>query len=134
MILNSGLAGISRATNDTNTEVLRIDVKCLHAQVADLLCRGPGSNDIAQHVLNRLTEMGIAIDGNDICKQQCGGGGGGDGAAGGWNYRPAKNKQKLKQKRERRRIENTKEAKQNTQQVETQEQQQLDHQPPHGEQ
>lgn len=89
IILNSGLAGLTKPG----------DVKCLHAQVADSLCRG--DNAVANAVLAGLRERGVDPEGGCSCWQQC------DlkhelGPES-WQYQPVKNRQKLKATAERRR-------------------------------
>jgi hypothetical protein len=86
-VLESGIAGISRINKG--------DIKCLHAQVADHLCReqeGSG-NSMGETVLQGLRDRGEETDGSDLCKQQC------DSAcsktSASWWYLPRKNKQKL---------------------------------------
>lgn len=89
IILNSGLAGLTKQG----------DVKCLHAQVADGLCRG--DNAVADAVLDGLRARGVDPEGGCSCWQQC------DRAHApgpeSWRYQPAKNRQKLKATAERRR-------------------------------
>lgn len=46
------------------------DVKCLHAQVADELCRS-GDNHIAQQTLRDLEDQGVPIHGSDECCDNC---------------------------------------------------------------
>lgn len=46
------------------------DVKCLHAQVADELCRD-GDNRIAQQVLKDIEDQGVPINGSDECCDNC---------------------------------------------------------------
>jgi len=46
------------------------DVKCLHAQTADELCRD-GNNRIAQKVLRDLEDQGVPVNGTDECCDNC---------------------------------------------------------------
>lgn len=89
IILNSGLAGLTKPG----------DVKCLHAQLADGLCRG--DNAVADAVLAGLAGRGVDPQGGCSCWQQC------DRAhelgPASWQYLPVKNRQKLKATVERRR-------------------------------
>jgi hypothetical protein len=82
VILNSGLAGNNK----------KGDIKCLHAQLADGLCRG--DNAVADAVLEGLQSRGVDPAGGCSCWQQC------DlaHAAGpeSWAYQPRKNRQKLR--------------------------------------
>lgn len=76
-------------------------VKCLHAQVADHLCRFAAPNVIARRILDQLRARRVAVDGDNVCRQQC------DpavpiGAAAFW-YTPAKNRWKLAKRKLRRR-------------------------------
>eukprot|EP01041_Mallomonas_annulata_P008213 gene8213-16887_t len=95
-LITSGLIGITPDKVD--------DVKCLHAQVADTLLRGRGSegNAIGARALDILEQQrGVDPRGCDGCKQQC------DvsvpkGEAEWW-YMPGKNKARLTATRERRR-------------------------------
>ena len=65
-VLESGIAGQSPN---------KIDVKCLHAHVADGLCRssaeGVEPNPIAELVLDQLAKNGLDTQGDDVCYQQC---------------------------------------------------------------
>jgi hypothetical protein len=94
-ILESGIAGLSRANKG--------DIKCLHAQVADHLCREKegGENSVGEMVMQGLNKRGEETEGNDLCKQQC------DSkcskASASWWYLPKKNKQKLWQSQRNRR-------------------------------
>ncbi|CAM9800828.1 unnamed protein product [Phaeothamnion confervicola] len=56
-VLGSGITGI-------RAEAVG-DAKCLHAHVADRLCRGPGSNAIGDLVLERLAADSIDVLGSD---------------------------------------------------------------------
>ena len=80
LVMGSGLAGITPGSND---------VKCLHAQVGDHLCRnraqgsaqaGTGPEDAAAHntvgaaILHELqTQRGCEVKGNSVCVAQCSG-------------------------------------------------------------
>ena len=89
--LESGIAGIPADQT--------YNVKCIHAHVADYLCRSSSNNDaniIGKHALQTLQQKGLEILGNDICCQQC------NGQHGEWKYVPKKNRQKLRSKRLRR--------------------------------
>lgn len=92
--LHSGIAGMSPTKLD--------DVKCLHAQVSDYLLRG-GSNTIGEAVLDQLEQLGVDPAGSSFCREQC------DVASpettDTWRYVPAKNKQGLRQRRNRRRAD-----------------------------
>mmetsp|Transcript_10832 Transcript_10832/g.33362 ORF Transcript_10832/g.33362 Transcript_10832/m.33362 type:complete len:365 (+) Transcript_10832:171-1265(+) len=84
LVLNSGVAGMSPE---------KAEVKCLHAQVADHLCRSH-SNLVAARILEGVAARGFEVEGDDVCRQQC------DVAcarekANFW-YVPVKNKQKLR--------------------------------------
>ncbi|KAL3798851.1 hypothetical protein HJC23_004639 [Cyclotella cryptica] len=91
-----------------------MDVKCIHAHVADHLCRvssntstsdsasalddilyGDSGNLIGRRALQILHQKGISILGNDECCQQCNG-------SEGWEYVPRKNRRGLKSTRMRR--------------------------------
>eukprot|EP00571_Detonula_confervacea_P014308 CAMPEP_0172301118 /NCGR_PEP_ID=MMETSP1058-20130122/3063_1 /TAXON_ID=83371 /ORGANISM="Detonula confervacea, Strain CCMP 353" /LENGTH=330 /DNA_ID=CAMNT_0013011125 /DNA_START=80 /DNA_END=1069 /DNA_ORIENTATION=- len=74
--LESGVAGIPASQT--------YNVKCVHAHVADHLCRCPSSspdntntrgneegNIIGEHALQILEERGVPVLGNDVCWQQC---------------------------------------------------------------
>jgi len=83
LLLDSGVAGMSPN---------KAEVKCLHAQVADHLCRSR-SNPVAQRILEGLVDRGVAVDGDDVCRQQCDSSIAKDDAR--FWYVPAKNKAKL---------------------------------------
>mmetsp|Transcript_14055 Transcript_14055/g.21469 ORF Transcript_14055/g.21469 Transcript_14055/m.21469 type:complete len:310 (-) Transcript_14055:26-955(-) len=82
------------------------DVKCLHAHVADHLCRcgskkGYSNNKIGEKALQKLSnERGIDVMGNNYCWQQC------DISRErmpeDWSYVPRKNRQGLRSTRKRR--------------------------------
>lgn len=92
MILNSGVAGQSR--NKT-------DVKCVHAQMGDHLCRSR-SNGLAARLMERLEARGTAVHGNDECVVQCDLGVPVEVAKAKWWYEPRKNKWKLRKRNARR--------------------------------
>jgi len=91
MVADSGIAGQSRG---------KPEVKCLHAQVADHLCRSR-SNAVGQRVLEGLQARGVLVDGDETCRGQC------DPAVppkeAPWWYTPTKNKWKLHKRVEARR-------------------------------
>jgi len=90
-LMNSGIIGISQGKLD--------DVKCLHAHTADELLRG--ENEIGKLVLKGLQEeRNIDPKGCDECQQQCDLQIDKNNSE--WWYTPAKNKQRLRQKKERR--------------------------------
>lgn len=91
-IISSGVAG---QTQD------KADVKCLHAQVADFLCRN-GDNAIGALVLSGLTARGVDVRGDVHCNNQCSLAVDLDDARRGWWYEPVKNKWKLRQTARRR--------------------------------
>ncbi len=67
VVLESGVAG---------QNVDKVDVKCLHAQVADGLCRSAEgtmaeANPIASDILGRLRASGVEVMGNAVCHEQC---------------------------------------------------------------
>ena len=91
--LNCGIIGISHNRLD--------DIKCVHAQVADFLLRGRHENKIGALCVDILEkERDVDINGCTNCKQQC------DlnvrKEEANWWYMPAKNKQGLRQSKERR--------------------------------
>ena len=91
--LNCGIIGISHNRLD--------DIKCVHAQVADYLLRGRKENMIGTMCVDMLQEeRGVDVNGCTNCKQQC------DlnvpKEEANWWYMPAKNKQGLRQSKERR--------------------------------
>lgn len=90
MVLRSGIAGQSPNKND---------VKCLHAQVADALCR-PGQNQIGELILERLQQRGVEVRGCTTCSQQCNPEVPADEAK--FWYTPEKNRWKLRKKLMRR--------------------------------
>ena len=107
-ITGSGITGITIDKVD--------DVKCLHAQLADIFCRsgnvvgvtkdltntpaGTLSRTIGEAVLNQLQTNGVDIRGCDSCKQQC------DlstpKTSSDYWYQPAKNKLGKRKSRNRR--------------------------------
>lgn len=100
--LESGVAGIPSSQT--------YNVKCIHAQVADHLCRSSQSNNtntstegnvIGEHALNILqNQRGVPTSGNDVCWQQCSLIH--EQLPSDWNYVPKKNRQGLRSTRERR--------------------------------
>jgi len=80
----------------------KLDVKCLHAQLADHLCRSE-TNEIGALVLARLEQRGVSVRGDERCRGQC------DlcvppgEAEETFWYTPAKNRWKLRKRLERRR-------------------------------
>lgn len=91
-IVGSGIAGQTREKQD---------VKCLHAQVADFLCRN-GDNAIGALVLEELRARGVATRGDAACHNQCDLGVPIGEAKHGWWYTPRKNKLKLRTTARRR--------------------------------
>ena len=92
--LESGVAGIP--SDQT------FNVKCIHAHVADHLCRCNSSNDgniIGKEALKILEERGVPVLGNDVCWQQCNNH---ERQPSDWKYIPKKNRQKLRSTRQRR--------------------------------
>jgi len=89
-IMASGIAGQT---------LEKTDIKCLHAQVADTLCRSR-SNKIGELILERLAARGVDVDGNDGCCEQCNPAVAAEQAK--FWYVPKKNKSKLRVKRARR--------------------------------
>lgn len=95
--LSSGIAGIP--------EEHTWDIKCLHAHVADHLCRpnndSKDRNVIGEEALRKLAEeKGIDILGTDYCCQQCDIGR--ERKPTDWSYVPKKNRQGLRSTRKRR--------------------------------
>lgn len=91
-ILESGVAGIP----STQT----YNVKCIHAHVADHLCRQDG-NVIGARALEILqNQRGASILGNDTCWRQCSLTY--EQQPSDWNYVPKKNRQALRSTRQRR--------------------------------
>jgi len=102
VMMESGITGMS-------PNVLH-DVKCLHAHVADYLCRGPEANPIGAEVYADLRgRLGVPVEGCDACRAQCDRALAPDVRDAPWVYLPRKNHQKLRQKAQRRKIikENT---------------------------
>lgn len=93
-VMQSGIAG---------QNLKKEDVKCLHAQMADHLCRGR-ANPIGTLIEHGLEARGVQIDGSDECRFQCESALGETAEESGWLYRPAKNKQRLSKKKEGRKI------------------------------
>lgn len=94
MVLGSGVAGQSPA---------KAEVKCLHAQVADHLCRSQ-TNPMGARVLEGVATRGYATQGDASCRGQCDCSVAPEAAA--FWYVPVKNKSKLKTQLERRRVKN----------------------------
>lgn len=104
--LESGVAGIPSSQT--------YNVKCIHAHVADHLCRcssssknnstnshGNDGNIIGKHALQILNKQkGLPILGNDVCWQQCNADH--ERQSNDWFYVPKKNRQKLRSTRLRR--------------------------------
>ena len=96
--LDSGIAGIPSSQT--------FNVKCIHAHVADHLCRrsrdldsvdnenADRGNIIGEHALRVLRDKGTDVLGNDVCWQQCNCNRERNDSD--WSYRPKKNRQKLK--------------------------------------
>jgi len=93
MVASSGIAGQTPH---------KADVKCLHAQMADHLCRSR-SNAVGARIERGLEARGVRLDGDDRCWQQC------DlavpEAESTWWYTPVKNRWKLRKQKERRRAQ-----------------------------
>ena len=92
MVLDSGIAGQTRA---------KMDIKCVHAQLADHLCRSE-SNGVAAYLVKRLEERGEEVRGNDECFMQCDLAVPEDVARARWWYEPQKNKWKLRKRLRKR--------------------------------
>lgn len=93
--LESGVAGIP--SDQT------FNVKCIHAHIADHLCRCNSSSDgniIGKEALKILEERGVPVLGNDVCWQQCNKKH--ESQPSDWKYIPKKNRQKLRSTRQRR--------------------------------
>lgn len=92
MVASSGIAGQTPH---------KADVKCLHAQMADHLCRSR-SNAVGDRIERGLAARGIRLDGDSECWQQC------DLAVPAtestWWYTPV-NRWKLRKQKERRRAQ-----------------------------
>ena len=93
MVLRSGIAGQTRS---------KIDIKCVHAQLADHLCRSE-SNELAAELVRRLETRGVAVRGDDVCCSQCDLAVPERVARDTWWYEPSKNKWKLRKRQHRRR-------------------------------
>jgi len=91
-IVGSGIAG---QTQD------KADVKCLHAQTADYLCRN-GDNAIGGLILDGLEARGVDVRGDTACHNQCNLATPLEQARHGWWYEPSKNKWKLRKTARRR--------------------------------
>lgn len=98
-MMNSGLIGVTM--DKVN------DAKCLHAHTADYFLRG-GTNLIGKSVLETLQLKGIEPGGCENCWQQCDINV--DKKSAQWWYMSVKNKEKLRQARDRRRIRKTTES------------------------
>ncbi len=62
-ILQSGLIGVSPG---------QVEVKCLHAHLADHLVRGD-ANRVGARVVKLLSDEGVTLEGEEECwKQRCG--------------------------------------------------------------
>ena len=100
--LESGVAGIPPSQT--------FNVKCLHAHVADHLCRSSlsnstsstvGGNVIGEYALSILqNQRGVPIFGNEVCWQQCSCDH--EQQPFDWSYVPKKNRQGLRSTRQRR--------------------------------
>lgn len=112
--MESGVAGIPSSQT--------YNVKCIHAHVADHLCRCPSSNSdanamretaedgsegniIGKQALRTLEERGLPIMGNDVCWQQCTKRNQHNPTD--WKYVPKKNRQRLRSTRLRRKERTT---------------------------
>ena len=91
-VLASGIAGQTRS---------KTDIKCVHAQIADGLCRS-NANGVAVELMRRLEERGGAMADGDVCKAQCDLALPEGEARNTWWYEPVKNKWKLRKKQARR--------------------------------
>lgn len=91
-VLESGIAGQTRS---------KVDIKCVHAQLADHLCRSE-SNGLAAELVQRLEARGVDVRGNDECRTQCDMSVPESAARASWWYEPAKNKWKLRKRQHRR--------------------------------
>ena len=79
----------------------KVDIKCVHAQLADHLCRSE-SNGLAAELVQRLEARGVDVRGNDECRTQCDMSVPESAARASWWYEPAKNKWKLRKRQHRR--------------------------------
>lgn len=95
LVLDSGIAGQTRS---------KVDVKCLHAQLADHLCRGE-SNGVGAHLIERLTARGVETRGTAACRAQCDLRVPESEARATWWYEPEKNHWKIRKKLRRRKAE-----------------------------
>ena len=91
-MMGSGIIGVTLDKTD--------DAKCLHAHTADYFLRG-GDNLIGKYVLETLARKGIDSTGCTDCWQQCDKNV--DKLSASWWYMSVKNKEKLRQARDRRR-------------------------------
>lgn len=92
-VLGSGVAGQTRT---------KTDIKCVHAQVADGLCRS-NANGVATELLQRLEERGVDVRGDGVCMSQCNPAISEDEARQSFWYEPIKNKWKLRKRNAMRR-------------------------------
>ncbi len=92
MVLDSGIAGQTRS---------KVDIKCIHAQLADHLCRSQ-SNGLAAELVRRLEARGVDVHGIDECRAQCDLSVPESAARASWWYEPMKNKWKLRKRQHRR--------------------------------
>jgi len=92
MVLDSGIAGQTRS---------KVDIKCVHAQLADHLCRSE-SNGLAAELMSRLEARGVPVRGGDACHAQCNPAVPENAAREQWWYEPNKNKWKLRKRQNRR--------------------------------
>lgn len=91
------------ATGISGQSLHKIDVKCLHAQLADYLCRDR-HNEIGARIVRVLEHRGVQVEGCDACANQCSLATPIEEASeNGWWYTPSKNKWKLRKKLENRR-------------------------------
>ena len=95
-VLESGIAGQTRT---------KTDIKCVHAQLADGLCRD-NTNGVANELLKRLEEKGTPVRGDESCAAQCNLHLSETEARRVWWYEPMKNKWKLRKKLQRRKRNN----------------------------
>jgi hypothetical protein len=87
MVLASGIAGQTRT---------KTDIKCVHAQLGDHLCRS-ASNGVAAELLRRLeADRQVEVQGNCECCNQCNLAVPESVARREWWYEPSKNKWKLR--------------------------------------
>lgn len=95
MVLASGIAGQTRT---------KTDIKCVHAQLGDHLCRS-ASNGVAAELLRRLeVDRKVEVHGNDDCCNQCSLAVPESVARRTWWYEPSKNKWKLRKTARRSKV------------------------------